>query len=309
MIHGYAIMRYGNEHFGRLETVLLHNPKDSLHRITKQNFKKYLFDELPNIKQFIKEHNQYRELLKIHGVEVLELSDYVSDKTLLNNSPNMAYVHDVAVVTSKGAFISKMAFSGRKNEDRIIKEAFERLGIPLCSERGKEEIFEGFLPYSKKLAILVETERYNVTGVHSFLKDALDVFDEILYVKVPPNRIFMHYDMIIGRLKKDLVLCYPDAILKTELITKNERFEVDFMDFFSDKNIGMIPVSQEEQKRWATSFVPLEPGLILNYDISLNKKTKKKLKDHDVEVISFSPKALLSGSGSLNCLTLQIYRT
>lgn len=301
-------MRYGNEHFGRLETVLLHNPKESLHLITKQNFKKYLFDNPPNIKQFITEHNQYKDLLNFYGVEVLELSDYLTDKTLLNSSPNIAYTHDVAVITSKGAFISKMAFSARKNEDRIMKEAFDRIGIPIYSERGEKEIFEGFLPYSKKLAILVETERHNATGVRSFLNDALNVFHEILYVKVPPNRIFMHYDMIIGRLKKDLILCYPDVIRKTELITKNERFEADFQEYLSDKNIGMIAVSKEEQKRWATSFVPLEPGLIFNYDISLKEKTKKILKEHDVEMISFSPKALLSGSGSLNCLTLQIYR-
>ena len=76
----------------------------------------------------------------------------------------------------------------------------------------------------------------------------------------------------------------------------------------SSENNDLVLVSKEEQKKWATSFVPLEPGAIFNYDLSLTQKTKKELKDKGVELISFSPKALLAGCGSLNCITLQLYR-
>lgn len=301
-------MKYGNEKFGRLKTVMLHNPKKSLKLINDKNFKKYLFDNVPNIPKFLDEHDRYRKLLESYGIEVLELSDYVKNTELLNKHPNQVYVHDSSVITSKGAFLSAMAFFGRKNENLVIKEALTNLNIPIFSERTKEEIFEGFLPFSKNIAIVADTERHNSLGINSFFKDALKIFKEVIHLKIPKERDFMHHDMIIGRLKKDLLLCYMDAIKKAEVIRKNERFDINFEKYMFDKKIDIIPVSKNEQQKWATSFVPLESGTIFNYDISLSKDTQAKLKDRGVEVISFSPKSILTGCGSLNCITLQLYR-
>jgi arginine deiminase len=74
------------------------------------------------------------------------------------------------------------------------------------------------------------------------------------------------------------------------------------------RGVELIPVSDEEQQRWATSFVALEPGVIINYDISLKSETRNILESQGVRLIGFHPGALLAGGGSLRCLTLRLLR-
>ncbi len=74
------------------------------------------------------------------------------------------------------------------------------------------------------------------------------------------------------------------------------------------RNVDMVALTDEEQKKWGSSFVPLEPGKIINYDISLNQKTINLLESEGVKFIHFHPDALLAGGGSLRCLTMRIFR-
>lgn len=302
-------MKFGTENFKRLRIVMLHNPKESLKLINRKNYRKYLFDEVPDISKFCREHENYKKLLKKYGIEVLELSDFVrTNKDLLNKRPNLAFLHDIAVITSKGAILSNMAFWGRKNENLVVKEALTNLKIPIFMEFEKNEFFEGFLPLSKEVALVANTERYNELGINEFCTRAPTLFEEIILVQVPQARRFMHADMIFGRVKEDLAIAYLPAFEHVEIITKNKRFVVNFEEYMNKKGIELINISSEEQKNWGCSFVPLEPGIIFHYDIALNKKTKLKLKEKGVKIIEFSPKALLAGGGSLRCLTCQILR-
>lgn len=303
------MMEFGTENFKRLRKVMLHNPKESLRLINEKNYAKYLFDGVPNIDKFCKEHEDYKRLLEEQGIKTFELSNFVRiNKDLLSRLPNLAFMHDIAVVISKGAVISNMAFWGRKNEDIVVKEALANMRIPIFAEFEEDEIFEGFLPLSKRIALVANTERYNDLGINRFYGRVLTFFEEIISVQVPQERRFMHLDTIFGSVKKDLALVYLPAFQHTEIIKKDGKCVVDFEEYMNEKGIELINITSDEQRNWGCTFLPLEPGVIFHYDIALNSKTKSILRRKNVEIIEFSPQALLPGGGSLRCLTLQILR-
>jgi arginine deiminase len=76
----------------------------------------------------------------------------------------------------------------------------------------------------------------------------------------------------------------------------------------NERGVSLIPLSDSEQKKWGSSFVPLEPGVLINYDISLSPSTVHLLEEEGVRLIHFHPDALLAGGGSLRCLTMRVWR-
>lgn len=64
---------------GRLRTVLLHRPGDELKRLTPRNNDQLLFDGLPWVDRAQEEHDAFADLLRSRGVEVLLLSDVLTE--------------------------------------------------------------------------------------------------------------------------------------------------------------------------------------------------------------------------------------
>jgi arginine deiminase len=118
----------------------------------------------------------------------------------------------------------------------------------------------------------------------------------------------MHPDMILNRVTENLMVWYPPAFLNTFLVSKTGITQIDLREWMKNRQIEFVPLSDGEQKRWGTSFVALEPGLIVNYDISLEAQTVRTLEREGVRFIHFHPDALLAGGGSLRCLTLRLHR-
>ncbi|AET69484.1 N-dimethylarginine dimethylaminohydrolase [Desulfosporosinus orientis DSM 765] len=300
---------YGIEKLARLKKVLLHNPVESLPSVTEGNYKYHLFNNVPKVDQYIMEHEQYAQLLRAHGVQVLEVRNYVQKtKDLLSKLPNLAYLHDVAVVTSKGAILSEMCPGTRAGEEEVVKEVLTNLGIPIFHEFEDHDQFEGCLVLSPDTLIIVDTERLNPDTIEGFFEKALEIFKEVIYIKAPQARRFMHGDMIFNRISENLGVYFPPAFLETYLISKERREEIDMRKFLESKNMELIELSDVEQQNWGCSFVPLEPNVIIHYDISLSNQTKKQLQQRGVQIIEFHPQALLAGGGSLLCLTLRLWR-
>ncbi len=64
---------------GRLETVLLHRPGDELKRLTPRNNDRLLFDGIPWVARAQDEHDAFAETLRSRGVEVLYLTDLLTE--------------------------------------------------------------------------------------------------------------------------------------------------------------------------------------------------------------------------------------
>ena len=118
----------------------------------------------------------------------------------------------------------------------------------------------------------------------------------------------MHTDMVLNRMTDHMIVYYPPAFLETYFITKSERKSIELKHFMKKKGIELVALSDQEQKTWGCSFVPIEPGMILNYDISLSQSTIHTLEHEGIRFIHFHPDALLAGGGSLRCLTMSLWR-
>jgi arginine deiminase len=301
---------YGCDRFGRLRRVMLHRPGEALRLVGADNYRQWLFDGVPDVARFADEHDGYRDLLESLGVEVVELGDCLRDgHERIARLPNLSYLHDTAVVSRRGAFLSRMAGPARRGEEDLVGEALEALGIPLVHTfDGPDDAFEGCLLLSPETLLVADTERHTAATIARFIPRALEIFPEVIHVAVPKARRFMHPDMIYNRVDHDLALAYLPAFLSAQLHTADGAGEIDFRRHMADRGVEIVEVSDAEQRRWACSFVPLEPGVILHYDIALSPETRRRLERRGVEFVLYHPDALLAGGGSLRCLTLRIHR-
>lgn len=302
---------YGTEKFGTLKKVLLHKPVESLPVINSDNYQYFLFDKVPNVDLYLSEHQAYANLLESLDIQVFELSDWVvNNRDLLSRLPNLAYLHDIGAVTQKGVILSKMSSGGREHEEIVVKEALQNLGIPVFYEFAEGQQFEGCLLISPQTLFVAETERHSRKSIEQFIPQALQLFDEVVYVTIPKLRRFMHSDMIFNRINEHLALAYLPAFISTMQYTpKGSNSIQNFRDFMARRGVEIIIISDEEQQHWATSFVPLNSDTIIHYDIALKDNTKRELSRQGVRVIEFHPEALLAGGGSLRCLTLRLLRS
>ncbi|ACC42898.1 arginine deiminase ArcA [Mycobacterium marinum M] len=68
-----------NSEVGTLKVVILHRPGTELRRLTPRNTDQLLFDGLPWVSRAQEEHDQFAELLRSRGVEVLLLSELLTE--------------------------------------------------------------------------------------------------------------------------------------------------------------------------------------------------------------------------------------
>jgi len=305
-----AVIPYGCEDFGRLTRVMMHRPGRELDLINHDNYRQWLFDRVPNIDRFTEEHDRYRELLVSHGVEVLELSDYLNEHhELTTQMPNLTYMHDIAVICSRGAILSSMAWEGRKKEEIVVREALTKLGIPIFIDFDDEQDkFEGCLLLSLETVLVAETERHSRASIEKFVGKALTAFKEVIYVDIPKARRYMHPDTIYNRVSPRLAITYLPAFKTTYLFTSKGVERIDFAQHMQRKGVELISVSDSEQLRLACTFVPLQPGVIFHYDTALDNETYALLARKGVEIIFFHPEAITAGGGSLRCITLRLHR-
>lgn len=303
------IKNFGTEYFGRLKAALLNRPFNSLARIREQNYSDYLWDTVPDIDNYLKEHEAYQKLLEDNGVEVFLVHDYVDkNQELLNYLPNLTYMHDIAVVSSKGAIISSMSTPARNAESIAVKEALVNLGIPVFHHFQEHEAFEGCLLILPTTMLIANTERHSPQVIKNFISKALQIFQEVIYVDIPQERRFMHPDMIYNRVTHNLALYYPPAYNSVLLYTNEGCKAINFKQYMEQKEVELVPMNSREQQYWGSSFVPLEPGKIIHYDLALNRQTRSYLRQRGVDIIDFHPEHLLAGGGSLRCLTLRLWR-
>jgi arginine deiminase len=75
---------------GRLRTVLLHRPGNELKRLTPRNNDRLLFDGIPWVSRAQEEHDAFAETLRSRGVEVLYLTELLTESLEIESARNHA---------------------------------------------------------------------------------------------------------------------------------------------------------------------------------------------------------------------------
>jgi arginine deiminase len=73
------VRAYVDSEVGQMRTVLLHRPGPELTRLTPRNNDSLLFDGIPWVGRAQEEHDAFADALRRHGVEVLYLSDLLTE--------------------------------------------------------------------------------------------------------------------------------------------------------------------------------------------------------------------------------------
>ena len=111
---------------GKLKTVLVHCPGDEIKYITPSTMDELLFSSLLEPKQAIKEHNEFVQILKNEGVEVVYLIDLVletynsCDKTAQNEFIDR-WIKECEVRETKVQGIIKKFLKSLPAKDMILK--------------------------------------------------------------------------------------------------------------------------------------------------------------------------------------------
>jgi arginine deiminase len=88
---------------GRLKTVLLHRPGNELENLTPKWLEQLLFDDIPWLELAVKEHDEFAQVLRDAGVEVLYLADLVAET--LDSDPTIKakfitqFIHEAQVTS------------------------------------------------------------------------------------------------------------------------------------------------------------------------------------------------------------------
>ena len=96
-----------------LKKVLLHRPGKEVENLTPETMKRLLFDDIPYLDVIKKEHDEFANLLRENGVEVVYLHDLM--KEVLSN------------INIKEKFIEQFIKEANIKDERIIKLVFDYL--------------------------------------------------------------------------------------------------------------------------------------------------------------------------------------
>lgn len=65
--------------YDRLEAVMVHRPGPEIERLTHENMKDFLFEDVPYLRRMQDEHDAFTSQLRAHGAEVYELTTLLAD--------------------------------------------------------------------------------------------------------------------------------------------------------------------------------------------------------------------------------------
>ena len=82
-----------NSEIGRLKVVLLHEPGDELHNLTPKKLDDLLFDDIPWLPLAKKEHQTFANTFRQAGVEVVYLTDLMTDVLNLSNEIKEQFIN------------------------------------------------------------------------------------------------------------------------------------------------------------------------------------------------------------------------
>ncbi len=113
-----------NSEIGRLKKVMLHRPGQELENLMPEYLERLLFDDIPYLRIAQEEHNSFADILRQNGVEVVYLSDLVSESIINQDVKEQLIkelIDDASITTSRERDILTDYFRSLDNKTMIAK--------------------------------------------------------------------------------------------------------------------------------------------------------------------------------------------
>jgi dimethylargininase len=273
---------------GKLRRVLVRAPRaEDLHRWRACGWRAE-----PDPRVIAEEHEAFCGLLEGAGAEVA-LAESQAD-----GNPDAIYTYDPALVADEGALLLYPGKECRRAEVEAMADDLERAGIPVAGRLHDPEWAEGGdCCWLDKRTLLVGCGyRTNEAGI-ARLRELLPEVEVVLY-DLPHwhgRGEVMHLLSLLSPLAPDLVVAYP-PLLPTRLAK-----------LLHERGIEIVAVPDEEFATMGSNVLALAPRVALA--VEGNPRTRERLKQAGVEVLTYRGEELAKGDGGPTCLTRPLLRT
>ncbi len=161
----------------------------------------------------------------------------IDDKNefLIPPLPNLLYIRDSFSIINENVFIWNMFYDVRKNETLVVKTIFQfnnkfsSLSIYDWKDSNDLTIEGGDIAYLGSNTLLIGwSERTNKNAIEALLKTNL--FEKIFVVKLPPQRVYMHLDMILSQVSRNIFTFHQPLQQNIEIFHLQKVFKFFFLN-------------------------------------------------------------------------------
>ncbi|NLN48254.1 MAG: arginine deiminase [Clostridiales bacterium] len=268
----------------------------------------------------------------------LSLTDYIyADYPLyINPLPNLYFMRDPAAVMGKGISINSMHTAARAREPILIRYIYEynplfkKESAPLWYDYSIPFSMEGgdMLVLSREVVAIGCSERTSAEGIEIIAKnlfEGVEEIKEVVVVRIPALRAFMHLDTVFTMIDYDKFTIYPGIQDKVEVYRlirgKNNNVTVKHEDELVDtlRKVLKIPTirliesgggdpvtAAREQWNDSTNTLAIAPGVVVTY--SRNEFSNEVLRQNGIEVLEIEGSELVRGRGGPRCMSMPLVR-
>ena len=273
-----------------------------------------------------------------HKNREFSLVDYVNAgyPLYINPLPNLYFMRDPAAVMGNGISINSMKTDARRREPILIKYIYEH--HPLFKKEVSPLWYDYTIPYSaeggdmlvlsKEVVAIGCSERTSAQGIEILARNlfnGLTDLREVIVVRIPAIRAFMHLDTVFTMVDYDKFTIYPGISDKVEVYRlvrkKNNGISVipeeDLVDTIRKtmkipsirliESGGGDPVTAaREQWNDSTNTLAIAPGVAVTY--GRNEASNEVLRKNGIEVVEIDGSELVRGRGGPRCMSMPLAR-
>lgn len=227
----------------------------------------------PDYEKAIKQHNEYIEVLKKCGLNVIELE---ADERY----PDSCFVEDTALITEKCAIITNPGAESRKGEEREIHQVLKKFYDSIETIKAPGTIEGGDIMRIENHFYIGLSDRTNEEGAEQMIK----YLEKYGYTgSVVPVKEILH-------LKTGMTYLNNNNLLATGEFINNPVF----------KDFNIIEVSDDESYAanciWINGYVIMPKGY---------EKTRELIKKAGYDIIEVDMSEFRKIDGGLTCLSLR----
>ncbi|MDQ0217625.1 hypothetical protein ELQ35_06195 [Peribacillus cavernae] len=267
--------------YDELRRVVLCQPQYMTIREVINDTQKHFKKEGIDIKTAMKQHGEFVNVLRQHGVEVFLLPSF-------SQYPEQVFTRDIGFTLGQTVFVAEMASGIRQGEEEILKKWLKENRLPFHN-LVKDQIEGGDVIIDRNTIFVGISNRTHINSIKR-LQTLLPDFEVI---PVPFEAKYLHLDCVFN------ILSPEDALIFPEVISEKER------EFLSGR-YNLIEVTEEEQFTLGTNVLSIGNKKIIS--LPVNKNVNEKLRDRGYDVIEVDITEIIKSGGSFRCCTMPVFR-
>lgn len=269
-----------NTEYDTLLRVILCQPKFMAIDEVINDVQKQYEDENINVELAMKQHKEFEELLKKHGVEVIKLPSS-------EQFPEQVFTRDIGFTVGDDIFVAEMASDIRKGEEDVLEGWLEEEDISYLTTTNRVEGGDVIVDRSK-----VYVGVSSRTSNEAIQKLKVDLPQHEI-IKVPFNEKYLHLDCVFNILSPEVGLIFPKAL---------DEKTVEMLS----KSYKLIEVSEEEQFSMGTNVLSIGQGKV--FSLPQNANVNEAMRSHGFEVIEVDFSEIIKSGGSFRCCSMPLNR-